>query len=124
MPMRVGQGDLVVVLIAIAVIMAAAALVQAFAVRGYVKVLLFTRHFPAVRRAAAVVIAWAAYAALTVLPLLVALSQPAIRKAVVADYAAVALLVVGFLFSLLPAVAHVRKNLPVLRKAGYFRRRW
>lgn len=122
--MRDGRSDLVVVLVAITVIMAAAALVQAFAVRGYVKVLLSTRNLPALRRAATVVIAWAAYAALTVLPLLVSLSQPAIRKAVVADYAAVALLVVGFLFSLLPAVAHVLRNLPVLRKAGYFRRRW
>jgi hypothetical protein len=108
----------------IALIMALAAAVQAVAVRGYVGVLFSTRNLTAPRRVVLVVLAWLVYAAVTVAPLLVALGQSGVRAAVVDDYAAVALLLVGFLFSLLPAGAYIQRNLPALRRAGYFRRRW
>lgn len=111
------------VLAAIGLIMALAAAVQAVAVRGYVDVLFRTRNLPTPRRVALAVLVWLVYAALTVAQLLVVLGWHGVRAAVLDDYVAVALLLVGFLFSLLPAVAYVRGNLPALRRAEYFRRR-
>lgn len=106
---------------AIAVAMAAGFLVQAVAVRGYVWGLLSVAGWPAPLKILVSTLLWLAFSCIGIAPMFASLHMGVVLQEVQNSYLALGWLMLCFLLSFVPTAVFLRRKLPALRSAGYFR---